>query len=225
MGLFNKIEKEPRVINDDDSLFIKLWYNKRSRAVIILALYLIFFAVVIVVMNMIKLNNVKDITVDGSVLNNKFLNFENKTVSYNYVINIGNNKYYFSGADKNNSIYGKILHNGESQTIMINNDGCSVGEYNNKDEFIKSDLLCPENINYSYFDYKNIYNLIKDVKGYNYEDKQYYSFDLDNDINIAVYYVENLLKSIIINEKNKTYSFEYVIDDYSKADKILEEEN
>ncbi|MBR5662829.1 MAG: hypothetical protein IKX00_04165 [Bacilli bacterium] len=225
MSLFKKKEKEPRIIKDDDSLFIKLWYNKRSHAAIVLGLYLLFFLVLIVFMNLSSTGKKPDLTISGSTLNNKFLNFENKKLAYNYVIDIGSNKYYFSGTDKNDSIYGKILHNGESQTIMINNNECYVGDYNSKEEFVKTDLLCPEIIDYSYFNYKNIYDLIKDAKGYNYEEKKYYSFDLDNGINIAIYYIENEIKSIIINEKNNTYSFEYVIDDYSKIDKIIEEES
>ena len=225
MGLFNKKEKEPREIKEDDSLIVKLWYNKRSHAAIVLGLYLFFFLILIIIINTTGTNAPKDITINGSSLSNKFLNFENKDVSYNFVVNIGTNKYYFSGANKEDGIYGKILHNGESQTILISDDQCSVGEYNSKGEFIKSELLCPENINYSYFDYNNIYNLIKDLKGYNYEEKNYYSFDLDDKTNIAIYYVNNDLNSIIVNGKNDTYSLEYVINDYSKADKIIEEEN
>ena len=205
MKLFKK--KEPRVIKDDDPLFIKLWYNERTHAAIVLGLYLLFFAIIIVLFNLTGGNKRNDLLVKGSDISSLFEYDKKYLVSYNYVINESNKTYYFSGIDRNEELYGKMLYNGDSTTIKVNGGECVVGEYNGA-EFVPMYTLCPENINYNYFDYKMIYELIKDKKGSKYLNSSYYLFRLDDNLNIKVYYNDNKLLSKIVISKDKSFSYE-----------------
>ena len=47
MGLFSKKEKKPREIKETDSTLVKLWYNPRTHAMMVLGAYLVFFVAVI----------------------------------------------------------------------------------------------------------------------------------------------------------------------------------
>ena len=47
MGFFTKKEKKPREIKETDSTFVKLWYNPRTHAMMVLGAYFVFFLVVI----------------------------------------------------------------------------------------------------------------------------------------------------------------------------------
>ena len=162
MKLFQK--KEPREIKEDDSLFVKIWYNKRYHAIMSLSLYFIFFLIIIILVNVSSSKNSKDTTINGTYTQKYFESLGSKDISYNYIINQGNKTYYFSGINKNDGVFGNILYNGESTTVKISDGQCYVGSYV-KDSFVESDTLCPENINYKYFDTNYIYSLISDVKG------------------------------------------------------------
>ena len=205
MKLFKK--KEPRVIKDDDPLLIKLWYNERTHAAIVLGLYLFFFAIIIILFNLTSGGKRNDLLIKGSDISNLFNYDESYVVSYNYVINESNKTYYFSGVNRNDSLYGKMLYNGDSTTIKVNGGECVVGEYIN-DEFNPMYTLCPENINYNYFDYKTIYELIKDKKGSKYLNGNYYLFRLDDNLSVKVYYNDDKLLSKIIMGKDKNFSYE-----------------
>ena len=211
MGLFKK--KEPREIKDDDPTFIKLWYNPRTHALIVLLLYFLFFAFILIFVG---------ITGIIFVLNNT----SSKKLSYNYVINHGSKTYYFSGNDKDEDIDGTILYNGESTTIKISDNKCSVGEYI-KDEFVLNYKLCPENINYEYFDIENIYNLIKDVKGIKYLSDHYYYFKINKTIEVKIYFDTNdTISKISLSEKNYTYDLNLSYEEnITEPDTLTDEEN
>lgn len=208
MALFNK-NKKTREIKDDDSLIVKLWYNPRSHAAIVLGLYFIFFAIIIIVISTTDTKSVSNTSIKGSSINDMFLKLDNKDVLYNYVINEGNKKYYYSGMDKNDGVYGTILYNSDSYYIMVNNGECKVGQYNDKGEFIPAYSLCPENIKYNYFDYNYIYDLIKDVNGYKNEKENFYLFTLKDKTEVKITYENEYIKSINIKNNKFDYQLEY----------------
>lgn len=210
MKLFGK--KEPRVVKEDDPLIVKLWYNKRYHALISLSLYFVFFLVLIIIINVSSANKPINKEIKGTSISDMFTDLNKNDVSYNYVINKGSKTYYFSGNDKNDGIYGTILYNGESTSINIVNKECAVGTYEDE-EFKPMYTLCPENIDYSYFDIDNIYELIKNVKGTNKDTENYYLFNLDNNKIVKVFYDDDkeLAKIIISEDKNTTYELSYNI--------------
>ena len=213
MKLFNKEKKKKREIKEDDPLLVKLWYNERTHAAIVLALYLIFFGFIILFINLTSKPKITSRDIKGSKINNLFTILDEKDVSYNYVITIGNKKYYFSGFNRDDDIYGTLLYNGESQSIKVSNNECMVGTYNDKDEFVPAYSLCPENINYNYFKYNLIYDLIKDVSGYKFQADNYYIFTLKDNTEIKIYYdADDILVSVIISGKNYNYLLEYSLD-------------
>ena len=224
MGLFKK--KEPREIKDDDPTFIKLWYNPRTHALIVLLLYFLFFAFILIFVNVAGTRKKVDNSINGSTIKALFNNTSSKELSYNYVINHGSKTYYFSGNDKDEDIDGTILYNGESTTIKISDNKCSVGEYI-KDEFVLNYKLCPENINYEYFDIENIYNLIKDVKGTKYLSDHYYYFKINNTIEVKIYFDTNdTISKISLSEKNYTYDLNLSYEeDITEPDTLNDEEN
>lgn len=212
MKLFNK-ERKTREIKDDDSLFVKLWFNPRSHAAIVLGLYFLFFAIIIIIINVSGTKGPKDNSVDGSSINDLFTKLSDKNISYNYVITMQNKKYYFSGVDKEDEIFGTILYNGESQSIKVHDSDCAVGKYNDKGEFVPAYSLCPENINYNYFNYDYIYELIKNTKGSKYETDKYYLFNLKDNLVVKVYYDNNSLKVITVEDNKSTYLLEFMTED------------
>ena len=221
MGLFKK--KEPREIKEDDPTFIKLWYNPRTHALMVLGLYFLFFAFILIFVNVVGTRKKADNSINGSTIKALFTNTTNKELSYNYEINRGNKTYYFSGKDNIDDIDGTILYNGESTTVKISEDKCIVGEYV-KDEFVPSETLCPENIKYEYFKVDNIYNLIKDIKGTKYLSDKYYYFKIDNDIDVKVYFDSNdIISKVSLNDNN--YSYELNLSYEAEETPDVDEEN
>lgn len=211
MKLFEK--KPPREVKDDDPLFIKIWYNKRYHAIMSLSLYLIFFLIIIILVNVTSSNNIRNNTVNGTTVQKYFNALADKNVSYNYIINQGGRTYYFSGVNKNGGIFGSILYNGESTSINVANKECTVGAYDGE-EFVPAYKLCPENIDYSYFDYNNLYELIQDKKGTINTSEKYYSFDLDKNKSIKIMYDEDVITKVVINDGNdEAYELNYSIDE------------
>ena len=86
MKLFQK--KEPREIKEDDSLFVKIWYNKRYHAIMSLSLYFIFFLIIIILVNVSSSKNSKDTTINGTYTQKYFESLGSKDISYNYIINL-----------------------------------------------------------------------------------------------------------------------------------------
>lgn len=205
MALIKK--KKPREIKDDDPLFVKLWFNERSHAAIVLGLYFLFFAIIIIIINLSGSTSKTKNEITGSSINSIFESINNKDITYNYVITNGNKTYYFSGENKDDGIYGTMLHNGESVNIRVLDSQCAVGDYIDG-EFKGEYSLCPENINYEYFDYKNIQKLISNKKGKNYSSNGYYDFNLDNKTNLKIYYNNNVLKKISI-EGSSSYELKF----------------
>lgn len=196
MAIFKK--KTKREINEDDSLIVKLWFNERSHAAIVLGLYFVFFATIIIVISATSSSsNIKN-SVTGENIADVFKNVKPDDTTYNFVISSQNKTYYFSGETKDDAIYGTLLHNGESINIRIYEEKCAVGDYVDG-EFVPKYTLCPEIIDYKYFDYMNIYNLIKNVKGRHYSQNGYYVFELDDKSVIKIYYTNKKINKIIVN--------------------------
>lgn len=203
MGVFKK--KAPREIKDDDPLFVKLWYNERSHAFIVLGLYFIFFLVLILIVSFTG-RKPSNNSVTGSSTKGLFDDLSSKQISYNYVIKEGNKTYYFSGVNKNDGIYGTILFNGDSSSINIVKDECFAGVYENE-EFVSQDSLCPENIKYYLFNPGSIYKLIEDEKGIKNDAEKYYLFSPKDNEKIKIYYNNKAISKITINSGN-SYSYE-----------------
>ena len=221
MALFKKKNKEPRVIKEDDSLWVKLWYNKRTHAMIVLGLYLLFFLIIIIVANIVETpkNNLKEIS--GSNLKDKFDAFNEKNISYNFVINNSDDIYYFSGEkDINGTIKGKLLHNNDIDGIIITDGNCIVDNVNNEEE--KS---CPDFINYDYFYYQNIYENIKDIKIQVFDTSKTYTFETNNKIKYIIYTNGTIIKKIDINDNKLSYSLNYLINEFSDESLDNNEEN
>lgn len=223
MSLFKK--KEPRVVKDDDPLFIKLWYTPRYHAILGLALYFIFFLIVALLLNASATNSKNNSSVAGSSAKELFNTLNSKNISYNYTIKDGNNIYYFSGIDKDGGIYGNLLHNGEATNVNIKNGACAVGDYLNG-QFVPKYTLCPENISYFYFDYMNIYDLIKDKKGTKTRDGNSYYFDLKNKLELKIYFTsDKLIHKIELVDNSVSYVFTYTLSNinFSNDNNILNE--
>lgn len=206
MALFKK--KKPREIKEDDSTFVKLWYNPRSHALIVLGLYFLFFLILIIFLNISDNKTSKSNNLKGSNINDLFLNLEKKEITYDYIIKTGKKNYLFNGKKYNDSITGLLTFNGENINIKVDNDKCIVGTYD-EDEFKPQYSLCPDDINYTYFDYKNIYNLIKNVEIRN-NQQGYYSVHVNKDINMNIFYKDKNINKIVIRDKNSEYELVYL---------------
>ena len=135
MKLFSK--KAPREIKEDDSTLVKLWYNPRTHAIIVLGAYLVFFLIIILIAN--TSTNTKKVQNKklGSDLESYFINLSDKNVSYNYTISKRDETYYFSGIKQTDgNIFGTMLHNNEINKILVSNESCVVGDYDNDNLYI-----------------------------------------------------------------------------------------
>lgn len=206
MALFKK--KQPREIKDDDPLFVKLWYNERSHALIVLGLYFVFFLFIILFVTLTG-KKTGSSSIEGNNIKGLFNGMKNQTISYNYVIKEGNKTYYFSGEDKKDGIYGTILFNGDSSSVNIKNDECFAGTYEG-DEFVLSDSLCPENLKYYLFDLSSIYKLIENEKGAKNSNENYYVFSPSSNEKVRIYYEnDNITKITVINGNSYEYELSY----------------
>ena len=205
MALFKK--KKPREIREDDSTFVKLWYNPRTHAMMVLGVYFIFFAIVIIFINLGSNKSTTTKDVNGSTIKESFTNLNGKSLSYNYVVNIGKTTYYFSGSNEHENITGTILSDGIVTPIKVENNECVVGEYNGE-EFNPEYKLCPQDINYSYFDYNYIYSIVENIKTNRYKENDKYEFKKD-DTTYMIYIKDKKLDKIVITAGENTYTLEY----------------
>lgn len=208
MSFFKK--KEPREIKEDDPLIVKLWYGQKSHSAIILGIYLLFLLIVFIFAVSLKGGVEGTSNVTGSSISHLFKNFDNEVLSYNYVLTKNDKTYYFSGKDKNKGIYGTILYNGESTNINFIDNSCIVGDYINGVFYAKYSQ-CPENIDYKYFNYNNIYEMIKNKKGFKYPRGKYFSFDLSTKLNIKIFYDNDKITKIEVKDDDLTYTLNYLI--------------
>ncbi len=208
MKLFK--EKKQREIKEDDSLLVKLWYNKRTHALMVLGMYGIFLLILLILASISSSKPVNNNIVKAKDVEKYFISLNDKEISYSVVINSNNEDiYYFTGKNVDDNIVGKLLHNNEDYQISISNDECKVGTVTD-DVFIgDSDKLCPDVINYDIFNYEKLYNdvLNKDttrIRKYN----DYYSFK-DKNTAYKLYVKNDTLSKVDISNKDVTYSINY----------------
>ena len=214
MGLFKK--KKPREIREEDSTFVKLWYNPRTHALMVLGAYFVFFLIVIIIIN-VSARKTTNNEVKGSILQDKFTILDNQDLSYNYVINIDKDTYYFQGTNKYNNVYGTLLNNGETSSIKVENNECFVGEYNDTNEFIGMFELCPDKINYTNFDYNYIYKIIDNLKTDNYKTDEYYEFKTSDSTSYKIYTSKDKVDKVIITTDKNTYTLEYNVNEIENS--------
>lgn len=204
-------EKKEREIKEDDSLFIKLWYNKRTHAMIVLGMYAIFFIILFILAAVNSNKNVEDNTVDTKELKPYFTNLNDKDISYNVVINsLDEDMYYFSGSKEDNIVIGKLLYSDDDLLIKISEDACTVGT-NVDDMFIEdADKLCPQILSYKIFNYEKIYDEISKKTARIRKYDKYYLCTLE-DIQYKIYVKDNVLSRIDILDKDVTYNIKYYV--------------
>lgn len=204
MGLFKK--KELREIREDDSTLTKLWLNPRTHALIVLGGYLIFFIIIIIIAKTSQKPENSN-TVSGSTLNESFAKLDN--YSFNYIIK-GNSNYLFNGTKENNSITGSLSYNGKVLNIVIENNVCKVRELDERtNEYIDSDELCPEGLNYNFFDPSNIYKVINSLNGTKSYDNKQLSFKIKEDTEIKIIKDKEEIDKILIKSNLTEYELEY----------------
>ena len=203
MGLFKK--KEPRVVKDTDPLIIKLWYNKRTHAMIVLGAYFLFFVILLILVK-VSSNAVKnDNTVDASFLTKDLIE---KDIRYNVLYKNSSEMYLFSGAKNvEDKLVGTLTHDGNSLNISINDEECTISPENNEEE-----NKCPEKIKYKYFDIKNLSDIIKDKKAIHYSSNKLYKYSINDKLEINLYYDDNkVLYKVVITEPNESFEINYSI--------------
>lgn len=204
MGLFKK--KELREIREDDSTLTKLWLNPRTHALIVLGGYLIFFIIIIIIAKTSQKPENSN-TVSGSSLNESFAKLDN--YSFNYIIK-GNSNYLFNGTKENDSITGSLSYNGKVLNIVIENNVCKVRELDERtNEYIDSDELCPEGLNYNFFDPSNIYKVINSLNGTKSYDNKQLSFKIKEDTEIKIIKDKEEIDKILIKSNLTEYELEY----------------
>ena len=202
-------EKKERVIKDDDSLFVKLWYNKRTHAMIVLGMYAIFFIILFIIAALNSNTNIEDNIARAEELSPFFTSLNDKDLSFNVVINSADeDMYYFSGSKEGNIVKGNLLHNEDNMLIEVSKDICTVGDY--VDGIFVGDInkSCPEIFDYNIFDYEKIYNEISKNTSKIRKYEKYYLVTLEG-IQYKIYVKDDTLSKIDILDKDVTYNVKY----------------
>lgn len=202
-------EKKERVIKDDDSLFVKLWYNKRTHAMIVLGMYAIFFIILFIIAALNSNTNIEDNIARAEELSPFFASLNDKDLSFNVVINSADeDMYYFSGSKEENVVKGNLLHNEDNMLIEVSKDICTVGDY--VDGIFVGDInkSCPEFFDYNIFDYEKIYNEISKNTSKIRKYEKYYLVTLEG-IQYKIYVKDDTLSKIDILDKDVTYNVKY----------------
>ncbi|MBO4601444.1 MAG: hypothetical protein J5634_04355 [Bacilli bacterium] len=231
MGLFTTKKKEPREIKEDDSLFIKLWYNPRTHALMVLGAYLVFFLVILLVINIGSKTTDVNKPVLGKDTKKLFDYYLDKNTTYNFVINKPSKTYYFSGVKiADNDIYGTLLSDGESKNIYVSAGLCKIVREENGEYIQVEDETCPSDIEYNYFDITYIYTVIESLKTTSSSLKDRYNFVLTNNYSYKFYFDKEKINKIEIKDSNDTYTLtlgvkEEVVTEEGNDDITSEEEN
>lgn len=206
MGLFKKKElREPR---EDDSTFMKLWLNKRTHAMMVLGAYLVFFAILLIVINVgsPKTNTTKT---NKEHLNKLFANYKEKNYKFNHMITNNDKVYYFNGTNTDGIIIGKIIDDDKIYNVKIENKECTVGTYNENGEFIPAYETCPAELRYTYFIPEEIYETVKYLKISPTSLKDHYYIKLNDQISYDISFENDEIKAIVIKEKDTSYQLRY----------------
>lgn len=206
MKLFKK--KEPREIKEDDSLLVKLWYNKRTHALLVLGIYFIFLFIIILLSNISIHKNKDSIKQEAREIQKYFTNLDGKPISYNFVITQGENIYYFQGYKNENEINGNLMNNADTLSLNITEEGCKVGSFVNDEFIVNEDIMCPEIITYDLFNYSKIYDVISDKSDIVRKLENCYIYKIDgSEYHICV--KGELLSKIDIIKEDITYNLNY----------------
>ena len=204
MGLFKK--KEPREIKDDDPLLVKLWYNPRTHAMMVLGIYIFIFAVILLIIRLSPTSNTNaKRSLSGDKLSNLFNNSENNINLYDVSLSVENGNYFFSGEKSSEIISGTLLYNGKTENIIVEDGICRIKNTDDTED-VSSNAKCPENIDYRLLDINSIYNIVKDLNG-NLFGNEYYLFRLNRDEEVKIYLSGDELNKISYKIKNSSYTY------------------
>jgi len=220
MGLFKK--KEPREIKDDDPLLVKLWYNPRTHAMMVLGIYIFIFAVILLIIRLSPTSNTNaKRSLSGDKLSNLFNNSENNINLYDVSLSVENGNYFFSGEKSSEIISGTLLYNGKTENIIVEDGICRIKNTDDTED-VSSNAKCPENIDYRLLDINSIYNIVKDLNG-NLFGNEYYLFRLNRDEEVKIYLSGDELNKISYKIKNSSYT--YSVRTNATQDENIGEEN
>ena len=217
MSLFKK--KEPREIKEDDKLIVKLWYNKRTHAMIVLGIYLFIFLILFVLAKIATMTT--KVTNNGSnkeTITAFTKRLDESNLMVNYSITNGNKKYYYSGQKITNTnvIKGSFLYDGSSTDAYLVSDKCfdKVVNIDDPSTYTTNEKACPSDINYSLLDYNYINKILKGLNG-KFIGEKYCTYHLNDELTIKLYYENNNINKIEIANGKTTYELVYEVVDNS----------
>lgn len=204
MLLINKLkEKNP------DNIFVKLWENKRTHALICLILWIVFLLLILFILsfsnkniqNSNPSNEIKNDIITISNMKNKLLNYN---FEYKYTIVINNEKIIYTGKYQNNENRGYKEKNSGLTKYLINNEG--TYQINLDEQLEITNLFDKINLNYITLEY--IFNSIDNKEPIiNEETNELYYNSVEEQIIIKT--DENNIKSIEIKNNNDDYLLEF----------------
>lgn len=206
MGLFKK--KEPREPRDDDSTFMKLWLNKKTHAMMVLGAYFVFFAILLIVIN-VSSPNTKNTVTNKEHLNKLFSNVSGKKYKFNHMITNNDKVYYFNGTNDNGIIIGKIIEDDKIINVKIENKECVVGTYNDNNEFVPAYEVCPSDLRYTNFIPEEIYETIKYLRISPTSLSDHYYIKLNDKVSYDVSFEKDDIKAIVIKDNDYTYQLRF----------------
>lgn len=204
MLLINKLkEKNP------DNIFVKLWENKRTHALICLILWIVFLLLILFILsfsnkniqNSNPSNEIKNDIITISNMKNKLLNYN---FEYKYTIVINNEKIIYTGKYQNNENRGYKEENSGLTKYLINNEG--TYQINLDEQIEITNLFDKINLNYITLEY--IFNSIDNKEPIINEETNELYFNLVEE-QIIIKTDENNIKSIEIKNNNDDYLLEF----------------
>lgn len=204
MLLINKLkEKNP------DNIFVKLWENKRTHALICLILWIVFLLLILFILsfsnkniqNSNPSNEIKNDIITISNMKNKLLNYN---FEYKYTIVINNEKIIYTGKYQNNENRGYKEENSGLTKYLINNEG--TYQINLDEQLEITNLFDKINLNYITLEY--IFNSIDNKEPIINEETNELYFNLVEE-QIIIKTDENNIKSIEIKNNNDDYLLEF----------------
>lgn len=204
MLLINKLkEKNP------DHIFVKLWENKRTHALICLILWIVFLLLILFILSFsnkntqknIPSNEIKNDIITISNMKNKLLNYN---FEYKYTILINNEKIIYTGKYQNNENNGYKEENSGLTKYLINYEGTYQINLEEKTEI--TDLF--DKINQNYITLEYIFNSIDNKEPIINEKTSELYYNLVEE-QIIIKTDENNIKSIEIKNNNDDYLLEF----------------
>ena len=198
MSEYNNKEKEKKKKSKIDNL-VEMWKDKRGRAKIKLALYLIFFIGVIIFARVLNYQNSK--LENNNLGNNSFITELKDNFEYNINININDDNYNYHGRKLgNNESITRISNDNEDYYYAMSNKYYELDNNSNYILTTKDEVY--SYINYKYFDI----NYIKELINIASKENDIYKVKLSALIlnNTTDNYI-----TITVNEENKSIVIDY----------------